>query len=378
MSRTFEVTERDDGNVLFRLPRNKGWPAFKLGLILLIPIVLFGAFSGGVIIALLLQHEHFPFFFYLFPGLIALLAVYVSICSAWLFFGHTTILVNANRVRRTLWLGRVPIWTGSCPVESIQRLAVVYWPDDDTNDLVASRSPARAFTLVWKYPDEVVYDLAGEIAQRLQTLAGRTEMECDSESMAFTGERPVQPGRSRVRIEDTDNGFILRIPPAGLLSPFLVLLLFGLFWFVSIAFITFHAVTDMNTQPLMIVFLAPFWLVAVGILWGALYLAFRRLEIEVRAGELIFRRIGLHGMRQQTWPWGDVAAVAALREQRQRRTKEGSTFFVWVHLLRIYRTDGSTYDLEARYGMDHRTVPAEWEWIATTLRSGLGAAAWPG
>jgi hypothetical protein len=378
MSRNFEIIERDDGSVLFRLPRNKGGPAFKLALILLVPIILFGAFGGGVIIALLLQHQHFPFFFYLFPGVFVLLALYVAICSAWLFFGHTTIRLNANRLRRTLWLGPVPLWASSCPVESIQRLAVVYWPDDETNDLVVSRPPQRAFTLVAKYPDDVVYDLAGELVQRLRTMNGNTELECYSESMAFTGERPVQPGRSRVQIEETDKGFILRIPPAGLLSPFLILFLFGMFWFVSIAFITFHAMTDMNPHPLMILFLAPFWLVAVGILWGALYLAYRRLEIEVRDGELAIRRIGLHGRRERLWPWGEVTAVAALREQRQRRTKEGSTYFIWVHLLRIYRTDGSTYDLEARYGMDHRTLPAEWESIATTLRSGLGVPAWPG
>jgi hypothetical protein len=231
--------------------------------------------------------------------------------------------------------------------------------------------------LVWKYPYEVVSDLAAEIVQCLQALTGRKEIYCDSESMAFSGERLVQPARSRVQLEDTDRGFVIKIPAPGLFSSVLILFLFGMFWFVSIGFVTFHAVTDMNPHPLMIVFLAPFWLVAIGILWGALYLAYRRVEIEVRDGDLILRRIGLHGMREQVWPWGEVTAVAALREQRQRRTKEGSTYFIWVHLLRIYRTNGSTQDLEGRYGMHYRTLPAEWEWIATTLRSGLGVPAWP-
>jgi hypothetical protein len=376
LSRNFEVGERDDGSVLFRLPRNKGWRARKLGLLLVVPMFMCGGFGGGICFFFAAVVKNVPFFVYLFPIPFLLLAAFLAICIAWLLFGHITIQLNFDYIRRTFWLGPLPLLTSKCPVESVQRLSVVNWPEENTNDLVASRLPHSPSTLVWKYPKDVVAELAGELVGRLQLLTGRKDVGWDYESMAFTGERLVQPAGSRVRLEDTDTGFIFKIPRQGLLGPALFLFPFGLFFMAPGAVAIYHLVTDPKADPMLGVFLIP---PAIGICiwWVALHLAYRRMELEVRDGDLNLRRIGLHRVREQVWPWGEVAAVAAVREQRRGRTQHGGSYSFWAHLVRIFSADGSTHDLEGRYGMNVRTVPAEWEWIATTLRGGLGVPAWP-
>ncbi len=172
---------------------------------------------------------------------------------------------------------------------------------------------------------------------------------------------PVNPPPgSPVKVDRFDDGLTIEIPPAGIAGT-LGLFLFAIIWDVFALLLLLIVLGNQNQKGstgVLLLVLAIFWLVGIGLMLASLHMARRRAAIAVTGGTLMVIQTGLFGSKQRTWEPGDVEAVRLGHSGVTVNDKP-------VQELQIY--DGGL----VKFGMLAGRKDEELEWIAAELRAAL-------
>ena len=378
---TIVVQELPDG-VRYRLPVWKNRLALLYGLVLLflaLPFTCAGVVGlAGLFLLIRRMHDALlPLLLVLVPaGLVLALAVFLLVFALTLLLGHVTLTLSRGRLCRTSWLGPIAVWSTSRPLDQVQRLAIISDGEQKITTLVAAATGKEPLALAWLHPYEDLWELAHALAGRIGDADPAGAPEVLAEWTNFSGERPNQPVRSRIRESESDGVRSFAIPPAGMSGGVLVFVPFSLIWCgITLAIGAYVVEAMLQGAPVHAAALVLIPLVLIGgiLLLLTLHLARRRAEFLVGPESLTLRRFGLFGMSERRWSRAEIDGIGAVQEWRKHTTYSAnthatSTSYQLVTRLRIQAADGKSLDLEARYGMHNLTVPAEWEWLGTRLR----------
>jgi serine/threonine protein kinase len=199
-------------------------------------------------------------------------------------------------------------------------------------DVLPTLSPRLRYVLdSWLEPDEAERRVtASEAADILRgaplpaapaTPARRRDGRKVVVKIDTAQERPAPlPSDSRVTIDEREDTFRLRIPPAGLRGPQPIALGgFSLFWLAFVALWTFMAVS-MGAPIFFSLFSIPFWAVGLFMLKIALAPVFGSTELSLgRDGVLLFVESFLFIKRRRSWPIWDLGGCNVQKSSVQMR-----------------------------------------------------------
>jgi hypothetical protein len=168
-------------------------------------------------------------------------------------------------------------------------------------------------------------------------------------------------------VEARPNGFLLVVPPAGLLKGSKGLFGFAILWCLFMSVFTGILMVasgkdSHGTPAAMWVFFALFWLIGLGMLAGAINMGRRRAMLLVENDQLSVAQIGIFGAKKRDWHRESIAAI--------RADASGMTVNdVPLIELQIYPVGGKKSGFFA--GRDE----LELRWMATELRRALQVTA---
>lgn len=365
-----------EGNLVCRLPMDKGSDARRFAAIMLVPAGAFSGFAGFVAYQIAEGPAGAWVVFGVMVSVMTLIAGIPLVMSLWLFFGHTVLTLYRDRLATISWLGFLPLAFGSRRRDKLRRFVVSRHPSGQ--ELVAVCSGAKPFGLVWHYPEPTLLRLGQALADRLGGLPVETE------DLKFTGHRPQPIVRSRITVREQGGHRKYRIPPCYARTLALVPFLFGVLWCSGLAFITYSYVF-----PRGVTYIAPgtgaallfFWVVGLSLLLGCLHYMLRHVVFEVGSAGLSVQKKGLIHFRPLFFAREEIKAVHPVLGCREdSQTKEDCDGA--EHALVIALVNGKTRIVRGLYGLHHLLGIAEYEWLATELNhrvglpqgSGLGTA----
>lgn len=171
-----------------------------------------------------------------------------------------------------------------------------------------------------------------------------------------------KPAGSRVVLQRNNASVALEAPPDGFRQGSLGLLMMGLFWCGITGVPTVGFLFSKNFQPVMIPFLAVFWLVGLGLLAGAIHAARCRVRFTAGRSELTVVTSGPFGTKRRNFPRPDILDISVGPSRvavNHRHPPE----------LQVRQLSGKTTGF--LMGRD----PDELRWIAWELNQALGVTA---
>jgi hypothetical protein len=384
------------GGVRYRLPPHD-FGAFRwVGLLLmafgLAPIGMAAAFLGFVLKVAGANQAAFFGLLCASPMLLLFLVIGCALAffGVWILLGRSDIELSPKKVRAILRVG--PLFLSRrCPRASVRQFTVVR-PGASSRPsstgasaiawlrLQAECTGRKPLLLAAGYPRELLLALAADLSRRA-SLAAEPFADAppaepilvaeETDDPALVVERPRQPAESTAVLESFPDGVTITLPAAGMWrgSP-----RFWLVWTwlwcllvvpISVAAVAGKVHNDLG-QPIaaiwVLLFLVPFWLVAVGSMLTVVHRGRRQAVLAVAGGRLMILQTGLFGTKRQEWPREELRWVAAVVTEN-RDSEGGST---WTTHLVVEPSTGPAQQL-----LGHRTKQ-EVEWMATTLRRALG------
>jgi hypothetical protein len=173
---------------------------------------------------------------------------------------------------------------------------------------------------------------------------------------------PSRPAGSPIEINRFDDGISITVPPAGLWRGSKGLFFFGLLWcgFMTVftaVMLGAGAFSDIEANIwLVLLFVALFWLVGIGLLLGGINMGKRQAGLAVAGGTLMILQTGLFGKKQREWPLSDLSSIHVGPSGMEVNG-------VPVLQLQIHDADGKQVGLLAGRSDE------ELEWLAHELRT---------
>jgi hypothetical protein len=392
-------TETDD-RIHYRMPR----PDFGLGRFAgcfpigcgCIPAVMGGAFIAFAVT--ILMHDA-PWEVILIGSLMLLIPLAFLLAGlalifygGWMLAGHQEIELTASHVRAAMRLGPLR-WSGRRSRGALKQFTVVKGdqggvPQPGKNLLQAECEGSKPLRLAVAYPEQWLHALAKDLKRACRALPAEAPGEAvgvaeESTSPHDIRSRTERPVNSRVVLEEEADGVRLVVLPPGIWqgsNKFFVLWTF-LWWAFLVPFTAIFGtaavrgdVHNEHGEPVSatcsLLFLVPFWLVAVGFLAAIVFRGRFRTVLTVADGRLAVVQTGLLGPRRWQWSREEIADVLAVCDRRSR-VGEGkkNPYYPWLIDLRVVPRDGADVNLISYREGDSRK--ADLEWVATVLRRAL-------
>ncbi len=220
------------------------------------------------------------------------------------------------------------------------------------------------------YPREWLEAIATDLSAR----AGSSQSAPPQIEVTDARENPPQfqdvlekPAESKVVIQRQSASIVLEVPPAGLRKGSFGLFFFAILWCLFMVVFTAGMVFGKQDHPAkdfwpLLLFLAGFWAVGLGLMAVAVNLGRRRATLTAGKSGLTVVQSGLFGVKRREFRRADIAAIRAGASRVEVNHRP-------VPELQIDPVTGKKVGL--LLGRD----AAELRWMATELRSALGVPA---
>lgn len=306
-----------------------------------------------------------------FIGGIALLGLGTTMA-----FGHCEIEVDADVLRWIECVGPLR-WRRSRPLTSVRRFSVETTQANNKYDSSSSSPQSGSYTAIkvettgkpwWialAYDRALLAPLAARLAAECNAVAAEMGVETVVDVVDISGgpsRRTEQPAGSQIVCEKLEDGVTFNIPPAGLGKGSYGLFPFAVLWcgFMTI----FTTIMLFAEKPagselwFMLLFVAAFWLIGIGMLLAAINMGRRRAAVAIVGDTVMALQTSLFRSRSAEWQTTDVQAIRVGPSGMEVNDQP-------VLQLQIVPTSGKTFGL-----LSGRDV-AELEWMATLLGDAL-------
>lgn len=178
---------------------------------------------------------------------------------------------------------------------------------------------------------------------------------------------PARPAGSSIEVKHFEDGISITVPPAGLWKGSRGLFGFGVLWCGFMTVFTSMMVgigafgkVEGNVW-LMLLFVAVFWIVGLGMLLGGINMGRRQAGLAVAGGTLMVLQTGIFGKKQREWSLSEVKAICVGPSGMEVNDTP-------VMQLQIHDANGKKLGLLAGRSDE------ELEWLARELRVAAGVS----
>ena len=248
-------------------------------------------------------------------------------------------------------------------------------PAPELASITARGEYVKPMVIAPGYPRSVLEPLADELAAGLGAEPPAKRVEGGKPDVGLLDQSagddelpakaiPVQPPASRAVLERRGRNLTLTVPPPGLPSLNKRLPMYCLIWNGSAAVLTAIVVLSLLSADefnwWLVLFLAPFWILGIGLLIGTARMGRRWTILDVVGNTLLISKGGPSGAKQRELRAAEIAAI----HPGASSAKVGNIPVLELH---IHLHHGERCSLLFRRNKD------ELEWIAAVLRNALGA-----
>ncbi len=168
-----------------------------------------------------------------------------------------------------------------------------------------------------------------------------------------------QPAGSKIRLEPINRGISLTVPPLGIWKGSSGMMFMALFWLTITGVVTAAMVASGDAPWFTFLFISVFWVIGIGLIYGAIRMGSRRAIIDVVYETLLVSESAIgSGTKQHEWAADELRSIHMGSSGMKVNNKP-------VMQLQIQPTQGDKLGLFT--GRDRE----ELRWLATTLRQAL-------